>query len=131
MITNRDSEETDITADPDRQLDLDIPALEIVTLHGVVHQNSGQVERLVDKGGKCLEEARALAGLHAPYSDDIMQSLWTASVSIETLVKQIEKVSGVAMVASTWTLDRMSRQIPSNVARSALVNAGTGDRVTS
>ena len=110
---------------------MDIAALVIVTLHGAVHQNSGKVERLVNRLGKCLEEARALADLDAPYSDDIMQSLWTASDSIETLVKQIEKVSGVAIVASTRTLNRMEKKIQSYVARSALANIGAGDPATS
>lgn len=131
MDTNRESEKTGNTADPDKQLDQDLMALEIATLHGVVHQNSGQVERLVDKIGTCLEEARALADLDAPYSDNVMQSLWTASDSIETLVKQIEKVSGVAMVASTRKLNRMSKQLQSYVARSALANVGAGDRANS
>ena len=69
--------------------------MEIVTLHGVVIQNSGQLERLVDKVSNCLEEAKTLADLHVPYSVDIVQSLWTATNSIETLVKQIEKVKAV------------------------------------
>ncbi len=119
MNAIRDSEEMGNMADPDKQLDLEIAASEIATLHVIVHENSGQVERLVDKLGKCLEEARALADLHAPYSDEVLQSLWMASDSIETLVKQIEKVSGVAMVASTGTLNRMSKQIQSYVPRSA------------
>ena len=68
MNTNSDSEETGILADPDKQLDLDIGALEVATLHGVVRQNSGQVERLVGKVSQCLEEARALADLQTPYS---------------------------------------------------------------
>ena len=74
----------------------------------------------MDKLGKRLDEARALADLDAPYPGYVMQSLWSASDSIETLVKQIEKVSGVAMVASTRTLNRMEKKIQSYVARSAL-----------
>ena len=128
MISNRDSEETGDTVDLDKQLELDITALEIVTLQKVVRQNSGQVERLVDKLGKCLADARALADLDAPYSEDVMQSLWTASDTIETLVKQIEKISGVAMVASTQSLNRMGKKIQSYVARSALVSVGAGNR---
>ena len=91
MISNGDSEETDNTVDLDKQLELDITALEIVTLQKVVRQNSGQVERLVDKLGKCLADARALADLDAPYSEDVMQSLWTASDTIETIVKADRK----------------------------------------
>ncbi len=131
MNTNGDSKETGNTVDLAKQLDLDITALEIVTLQRIIHQNSGQVERLVDKLGKCLGEARALAELDAPYSDDAMQSLWTASDSIETLVKQIEKVSGVAMIASTRSLNRMGKQIQSYVTKSALANVRRQVRATS
>ena len=107
---------------------MDIAALEMATLLGDVHQNSSQVERLVDRLGKCLDEARALADLDAPYSEDVMQSLWTASDTIETLVKQLEGISGVAMVASNQSLNRMGKKIQSYVAGSALVNVGTGNR---
>lgn len=131
MSSNRDSEETGNTADPAKQPELEILALDIVTLQEVVGQNSSQVERLLNKLGKYLEEATTLVDLDAPYSDNMMQSLRTASASIETLVKQIEKVSGMAMVASTQSLNRMSKQIQSYVARSALSNIERQDRSTS
>ena len=131
MNSNRDTEETVNTADLAKQPDLAIMASEIVSLQGVIDQNSSQVERLLDKLGKCLQEATALVELDAPYSENMMQSLRTASASMETLVKQIERVSGMAMVASAQSLNRMGKQIQSYVARSALSNVGGQGRSTS
>lgn len=96
----------------------------VLRMTGQVIEATDGLDRIIERVESSLREARALAELHVPFSEDMLVSVHAISTAVESMAKQVEQVSSACAVLSLQSMADMARGLQKHVARIAVARSG-------
>ena len=96
----------------------------VLRMTGQVIEATDGLDRIIERVESSLREARALAELHVPFSDDMLVSVHSISTAVESMAKQVERVSSACAVLSLQSMADMARGLQKHVAQIAVARSG-------
>ena len=103
---------------------LGVSADKVLRMTGQVIEATDGLDRIIERVECSLREARALAEFHVPFSDDMLVSVRTISIAVESMAKQVERVSSASAVLSLQSMADMARGLQKHVAQIAVARSG-------
>ena len=101
---------------------------EVMRLAELLAATTSEMGELIRQMERCVDSAVTLtnSGTDAP-TEGIIGDLRTAALAIHAVAKQIEQVSGAAVVVSSQTLAQMGVELQKAVARMAVAKVNLDD----
>lgn len=90
---------------------------------GVIEATDG-LDRIIERVESALRDARALAELHAPFSEEMLVSVHAISLAVESMAKQVEQVSSASAVLSLQSMADMAHDLQKHITQIAVAQSG-------
>ena len=121
----RISEDRETPLDPSSVTAITKEVIRLAELLAVTTSKMGELIRQMER---CIDSAVTLTNSGTDVrTDGIIGDLRTAALSIHAVAKQIEQVSGAAVVVSSQTLAQMGVELQKAVARMAVARTSSKD----